>query len=101
MGRGIVLTSSSISALGSAAGAPLGERSKATSSVHLSGRGWRRWSSEARSAPHQVAQCLEVRLGFLQVGQMAAVFVHDQLGIRTRMAAAPCRCSLTVAPTPP
>jgi hypothetical protein len=28
----------------------------------------------------EVAQCLEVVLGFLQVGQVAAVFEHDELG---------------------
>ena len=32
------------------------------------------------SVVHEVAQCLQVGLRFLKVGQVAAVFEHDEVG---------------------
>ena len=34
------------------------------------------------SVVHEAAQCLQVRFRFLQVGQVAAVFEHHELGTR-------------------
>jgi hypothetical protein len=43
-------------------------------------------SGGSLGAPYEVAQCLKVRLGFLEVGQVAAVFEHDEFGIRHQAA---------------